>query len=213
MNIPVFDLSVYISFFFSLFALVNPIGMIPIFTSITNTQSIKERNQTNFIANLSVIFILFFSLLFGNIILDLFNISLNSFRIAGGILIISIAFSMVNGKLIENIKHSKNKKLKNNFAQNVAVVPLAMPLIAGPGAISATIIWSTHYSSWINILGCTITIVLFSFLCWCLFKIAPVIVKFIGENGINIMTRIMGLLLMAIGVEFIIVALRSIFIN
>ncbi|XBC39460.1 MAG: YchE family NAAT transporter [Buchnera aphidicola (Nurudea shiraii)] len=214
MNIPIFDFSIYISFFFSLFALVNPIGMIPIFTSITNTQSKKERNKTNFTANLAVICILFFSLLFGNVILDLFNISLNSFRIAGGILIISIAFSMVSGKFIDSIKDSKNKNLKNNLTKNIAVVPLAMPLIAGPGAISATIIWSTHYSSWINTLGCTITIILFSFLCWCLFKIAPLIVNFIGENGINIMTRIMGLLLMAIGVEFIIIALRSIlFIN
>ncbi|XBC38411.1 MAG: YchE family NAAT transporter [Buchnera aphidicola (Floraphis choui)] len=213
MNVPVFDLSVYISFFFSLFALVNPIGMIPIFTSITNAQSVKERNQTNFVANLAVIFILFFSLLFGNIILDLFNISLNSFRIAGGILIISIAFSMVNGKLIANIKQNKNTSLKSNLTNNIAVVPLAMPLIAGPGAISATIIWSTHYSSWINTLGCTITIILFSCLCWCLFKIAPLIVDIIGESGINVMTRIMGLLLMAIGVEFIVVGLKSILFN
>ncbi|QCI23276.1 YchE family NAAT transporter [Buchnera aphidicola] len=215
MNISVFDLSAYISFFFSLFALVNPIGMIPIFTSMTNAQSIKERNKTNFTANVAVIFILFFALLFGNIILDLFNISLNSFRISGGILIISIAFSMVNGKLIANIKNNKdNIDSKNNLTtSSIAVVPLAMPLIAGPGAISSTIIWSTHYSSWMNILGCTITIILFSCLCWCLFRIAPIIVNVIGESGINIMTRIMGLLLMAIGVEFIIVGLKSIFLN
>ncbi|XBC37890.1 MAG: YchE family NAAT transporter [Buchnera aphidicola (Meitanaphis microgallis)] len=213
MSVPVCDLSAYISFFFSLFALVNPIGMIPIFTSMTNSQSIEERNQTNFTANLAVIFILFFSLLFGNIILDVFNISLSSFRISGGILIVSIAFSMVNGKLIANIKNNKNKDIKNNLTNSIAVVPLAMPLIAGPGAISATIIWSTHYSSWINMLGCTITIVLFSCLCWCLFKIAPLIVDVIGESGINIMTRIMGLLLMAIGVEFIIIGLKSIFFS
>ncbi|XBC42517.1 MAG: YchE family NAAT transporter [Buchnera aphidicola (Meitanaphis elongallis)] len=213
MSVPVCDLSAYISFFFSLFALVNPIGMIPIFTSMTNSQSTEERNQTNFTANLAVIFILFFSLLFGNIILDVFNISLSSFRISGGILIVSIAFSMVNGKLIANIKNNKNKDIKNNLTNSIAVVPLAMPLIAGPGAISATIIWSTHYSSWVNMLGCTITIVLFSCLCWCLFKIAPLIVDVIGESGINIMTRIMGLLLMAIGVEFIIIGLKSIFFS
>lgn len=213
MHISMFDLSAYISFFFSLFALVNPIGMIPIFTSMTNFQSIEERNQTNFTANLAVIFILLFSLLFGNIILDLFNISLSSFRISGGILIISIAFSMVNGKLIASIKDNNNKNVKNSFTDSIAVVPLAMPLIAGPGAISATIIWSTHYSSWINTLGCTITIILFSLLCWCLFKIAPLIANIIGESGINIMTRIMGLLLMSIGIEFIVAGLKSIFFS
>ncbi|XBC44600.1 MAG: YchE family NAAT transporter [Buchnera aphidicola (Schlechtendalia peitan)] len=213
MNSSVFDMSVYISFFFSLFVLVNPIGMIPIFTSMTKFQSIQERNQTNFTTNMAVIFILFFSLLFGNIVLDLFNISLSSFRISGGILIISIAFSMVNGKLVSNIKDKINKNSRSNLTSNIAVVPLAMPLIAGPGAISSTIIWSTHYSSWINILGCTITIILFSLLCWCLFKISPLIVNIIGESGINIMTRIMGLLLMAIGIEFIVAGLKSIFLN
>ncbi|XBC40475.1 MAG: YchE family NAAT transporter [Buchnera aphidicola (Nurudea ibofushi)] len=213
MNSFIFDMSTYVSFFFSLFALINPIGMIPIFMSMTNSQSEIERNQTNFTTNIAVTFILFFSLLFGNVVLDLFNISLSSFRIAGGMLIISLAFAMVNGKLISNIKKDINKNRNKNVTGNIAVVPLAMPLIAGPGAISSTIIWSTHYSSWVNILGCTITIIIFSCFCWCLFKISPLIVEIIGENGINVMTRIMGLLLMAIGVELIILGLKSIFLG
>ncbi|MBZ2279350.1 NAAT family transporter, partial [Buchnera aphidicola] len=133
MNISIFDLSIYLKFFISLFALVNPIGMIPIFTSITSNQNVLEKAKTNLIANSSAALILLISLLIGNNILNVFGISINSFRIAGGILIISIAYSMISGAFIDNIKNKKN-----NAIENISVVPLAMPLIAGPGAISST---------------------------------------------------------------------------
>lgn len=211
MNIFMFDLSIYISFFFNLFILVNPIGMIPIFASMTNCQSELERAKTNLIANVSVAIILCISLLFGSFILNLFSISINSFRIAGGLLVMFIAISMINGSFIQNLNN--NKKSKKNISENISIVPLAMPLIAGPGAISSTIVWSTNYSSAINLLGFSITIFTFSFFCWLLFKISPFVVKFLGETGINIMTRIMGLILMSLGIEFIIVGLKSLFFN
>lgn len=211
MNIFMFDLSIYISFFFNLFALVNPIGMIPIFTSMTNHQSVVERNKTNLIANASVAIILCISLFFGNFILNLFSISIDSFRISGGILVISIAFSMINGKFINNI--NKSRQSKKNIPDNISIVPLAMPLIAGPGAISSTIVWSTHNSSLINMIGCSITILIFSFFCWLLFKISPCIVTILKDTGINIMTRIMGLILMSLGIEFIVIGLKSSFFN
>lgn len=214
MHVFMFDLSIYISFFFSLFALVNPIGMIPIFTSMTSHQSEIERNRTNLIANFSVAVILSVSLIFGSSILDLFGISINSFRISGGILVIIIAMSMINGQFINDIKNNKtNKKLDKKVHGNISIVPLAMPLIAGPGAISSTIVWSIHHSSIINMLGCIITIILFSFFCWILFKVSPIIVEVLGRTGINIMTRIMGLLLMSLGIEFILVGLKATYSN
>ncbi|AAO26975.1 putative membrane protein [Buchnera aphidicola str. Bp (Baizongia pistaciae)] len=209
MNVEMFDFSIYISFFFSLFALVNPIGMIPIFTSMTNHQSIVERNKTNLIANFSVAIILSISLIFGSFILNLFGISINSFRISGGILVMIIAISMINGNFINNINNQKNGKLDKDIARNISIVPLAMPLIAGPGAISSTIVWSTHYSSVENIFGCMVTIMLFSCFCWTLFKVSPIIVDILGRTGINIMTRIMGLLLMSLGIEFILAGLKA----
>ncbi|WP_343192365.1 YchE family NAAT transporter [Buchnera aphidicola (Formosaphis micheliae)] len=207
MNIEMSDFSTYIKFFISLCALVNPIGMIPIFTSITSHQNRTERNNTNFIANLSVVIILCTSLFLGNYILELFGISINSFRIAGGILIIMIALSMLNGKLMSDMR--QKNQIKSSISKNIAVVPLAMPLIAGPGAISSTIVWSTNYSGIGNILGCTIVIILFSILCWLLFKAAPFFVFLLGNTGINIITRIMGLLLMSLGIEFIITGIKT----
>ncbi|WP_284442969.1 YchE family NAAT transporter [Buchnera aphidicola] len=210
MNISIFDLSIYIKFFIGLCALVNPIGMIPIFTTMTNNQSFLERKKTNLIANVSASLILLISLFFGADILNIFGISINSFRIAGGILIISIAFSMISGQFIKKIKKTKDKKEENKL-DNISVVPLAMPLIAGPGAISSTIVWSTYYSSWMNLFLCSLVIFLFSFVCWLCFEAAPCVVQILGKTGINIITRVMGLLLMSLGIEFIIIGIKSIF--
>ncbi|QCI24907.1 YchE family NAAT transporter [Buchnera aphidicola (Rhopalosiphum padi)] len=206
MHISMFDFSIYIKFFVSLCALVNPIGMIPIFTTMTNNQSNLERKKTNLIANFSAFLILLISLFLGNSILNAFGISINSFRIAGGILIIGIAFSMISGKFTKNKKTSTEEN-----QENISVVPLAMPLIAGPGAISSTIVWSTYYSTWINFLGCSIAIFLFSCVCWLCFRAAPCVVEILGKTGINIITRIMGLLLMSLGIEFLSIGIKSIF--
>ncbi|QCI19831.1 MAG: YchE family NAAT transporter [Buchnera aphidicola (Brevicoryne brassicae)] len=207
MNISIFDLSIYIKFFIGLCALVNPIGMIPIFTTMTHGQSVLEKQRTNLVANFSASLILIISLFFGSSILNAFGISISSFRIAGGILIISIAFSMITGEFINQIKKIK----ENKISQNISVVPLAMPLIAGPGAISSTIVWSTYYSTWINLFGCSLAIFLFSLVCWLCFQAAPCVVKILGQTGINIITRIMGLLLMSLGIEFITIGISTVF--
>ncbi|CAL4322242.1 YchE family NAAT transporter [Buchnera aphidicola] len=210
MHISIFDFSIYIKFFVSLCALVNPIGMIPIFTSMTSHQSDIDKKKTNLVANFSAFLILFISLFLGNNILNAFGISINSFRIAGGILIISIAFSMISGKFTRNKKRNISEKENQ---ENISVVPLAMPLIAGPGAISSTIVWSTYYPTWINLLGCSISIFFFSIVCWLCFRAAPCVVNILGKTGINIITRIMGLLLMSLGIEFLSIGIKSIFLH
>ncbi|CAL4042614.1 UPF0056 membrane protein YhcE [Buchnera aphidicola (Phyllaphis fagi)] len=207
----IYNFSIYINFFAELFALVNPIGMIPIFMGITGLQSTKERKKINMISNFSASIILISSLLIGNIILKFFNISIESFRISGGLLIIGIALSMMNGSLINNLKTQKEKLPYQK--ENISIIPLSMPLIAGPGAISSTIIWGTHHNTVNNIIGCSITILLFSLICWILFQSAPFFIKIVGQTGINILTRIMGLLLMSLGVEFISTGIKLIFLK
>jgi len=204
------DFSGYIKFFVGLFALVNPIGILPVFISMTNYQGAVERNKTNLTANLSVAIILCTSLFLGDGILHLFGISIDSFRIAGGILVVTIAMSMISGKLGED-KQNKQEKSETAIRENVGVVPLALPLMAGPGAISSTIVWSSRYHNWENLLGFTLAIAFFSFCCWLLFRAAPMVMKLLGQTGINVITRIMGLLLMALGIEFIVAGVKTIF--
>ncbi|WP_159564481.1 YchE family NAAT transporter [Budvicia diplopodorum] len=204
------DLSGYIKFLVGMFALVNPVGILPVFISMTNYQSPAARDKTNLTANLSVAIILWCSLFLGDTILRTFGISIDSFRIAGGILIVTIAMSMISGKLGED-KQNKQEKTETAIRDNVGVVPLALPLMAGPGAISSTIVWSTRYNSWLDYLGFFVAIALFSFCCWLLFRAAPLLVRLLGQTGINVITRIMGLLLMSLGIEFIVTGVKASF--
>lgn len=204
------DFSGYIKFFGGLFALVNPIGILPVFISMTSHQPEVVRNKTNVTANLSVSIILCISLFLGDVILHIFGISIDSFRIAGGILVTTIAMSMISGKLGEH-KQNKQEKSETVIGENVGVVPLALPLMAGPGAISSTIVWSSHYQNWENLFGITLTIAIFCFCCWLLFRAAPLVMKLLGQTGINVITRIMGLLLMALGIEFIVTGIKATF--
>ncbi|BDH45640.1 UPF0056 inner membrane protein [Salmonella enterica subsp. enterica serovar Choleraesuis] len=210
MSQSLFDLPTYFKFFIGLFALVNPVGIIPVFISMTSYQTAAARNKTNLTANLSVAIILWTSLFLGDGILQLFGISIDSFRIAGGILVVTIAMSMISGRLGED-KQNKQEKSETAIRENVGVVPLALPLMAGPGAISSTIVWGSRYHNWMHLLGFTVSIALFALCCWLLFRAAPWLSRLLGQTGINVITRIMGLLLMALGIEFIVTGIRALF--
>ena len=210
MNTLALDLSGYIKFFVGLFALVNPVGIIPVFISMTSYQAVAERNKTNLTANLAVAIILWTSLFLGDAILHIFGISIDSFRIAGGILVVTIAMSMISGKLGED-KQNKQEKSETAIRESIGVVPLALPLMAGPGAISSTIVWGTRYHSLMHLIGFSVAIALFALCCWGVFRMAPWLVRLLGQTGINVITRIMGLLLMALGIEFIVTGIKSIF--
>ncbi|EOU4942707.1 YchE family NAAT transporter [Enterobacter hormaechei] len=201
-----FDFPTYFKFFIGLFALVNPVGIIPVFISMTSYQTAAARNKTNLTANLSVAIILLTSLYLGDAILQVFGISIDSFRIAGGILVVTIAMSMISGKLGED-KQNKQEKSETAIRESIGVVPLALPLMAGPGAISSTIVWGTRYHSLMHLIGFSVAIALFALCCWG----APWLVRLLGQTGINVITRIMGLLLMALGIEFIVTGIKSIF--
>lgn len=207
----VINIAIYLQFFIGLFAIVNPFGTLPIFFSMTSHQYEADRNKTSLITALSIGVILLVSLYFGKMILDAFSISLNSFRVAGGFLIVSIAMTMISGKLGE---HKQNKEEKNadvSEYDNIAVVPLAMPIMAGPGAIGSTIVWGTRYNHWIDYLGFSIAIITFALICYILFRFSAPLIKRLGKTGTNIVTRIMGLILMALGIEIIVAGLSNLF--
>ncbi|MEZ9564785.1 YchE family NAAT transporter [Vibrio artabrorum] len=202
------ELAIFLQFFLGLVAAVNPIGIMPIFVSLTAHMPPEERNRTALQANVAVAVILIVSLVAGQLLLDMFSISLDSFRVAGGLLLLSIAFSMMSGKLGED-KQNKQEKSEYISKEQIGVVPLAMPLMAGPGAISSTIVYSSRYPATIDTLGIGISIIVFATCSWLLFRSAPVIVRFLGQTGINVITRIMGLILGALGIEFIANGLRN----
>ncbi|WGE89728.1 YchE family NAAT transporter [Actinobacillus arthritidis] len=205
------NFAIYLQFFIGLFAIVNPFGSLPIFFSMTTHQYEAERNHTSLITSVSIGIILLVSLFFGKLILDAFSISLDSFRVAGGFLIVSIAMTMISGKLGE---HKQNKEEKNadvSEYENIGVVPLAMPIMAGPGAIGSTIVWGTRYNHITDYIGFSIAIIVFAIVCYTLFRFSAPLVKKLGKTGSNVVTRIMGLILMALGIEIIVAGLGNLF--
>ncbi|KFZ38388.1 amino acid transporter [Shewanella mangrovi] len=204
------DLTLYVKFFFGLLAIINPVGLLPVFVSLTSHQTDAERNQTAKVANLSVVVILLCTMVAGQYILDLFSISLSAFRIAGGSLIAIIAMSMLQGKLSE-VKRNKEEDREASAMESVAVVPLALPLMAGPGAISSVIVFAAEHGGWLNISGMTLTVLLFGMLSYGLFKMATAINKLLGKTGINVITRLMGLLMLSIGIEVMAAGLKGLF--
>ncbi len=205
-----FEIAIFLQFFLGLVAAVNPVGIMPVFVSLTGHMTLEEKNKTAATANIAVAIILIIALLAGQMLLALFSISLDSFRVAGGLLLLSIAFSMMSGKLGED-KQNKQEKSEYISREQIAVVPLAMPLMAGPGAISSTIVYGSRYPNMLDTLGIILTVVAFSFCSWLLFRSAPYIVRLLGQTGINVITRIMGLILGALGIEFIANGLRNLF--
>ena len=204
------ELAIFLQFFLGLVAAVNPVGIMPVFVSLTGHMTPEEKSKTATTANVAVAVILIISLFAGQLLLDMFSISLDSFRVAGGLLLLSIAFSMMSGKLGED-KQNKQEKSEYVSREQIGVVPLAMPLMAGPGAISSTIVYGARYPSAFDTVGISITIVLFCLCSWLLFRSAPLIVRFLGQTGINVITRILGLILGALGIEFIANGLRNLF--
>lgn len=200
----------YLKFFIGLVAIINPLGLLPVFVSLTSQQTHQERLKTNTTANFAVLVILLVSMFFGQMILDAFNISISSFRIAGGSLIVMIAWSMLQGKLGE-VRHNKEEKGDTMVKESIAVVPLALPLMAGPGAISSTIVYAAQFNSPQDLLGLSLVVLVFCLMSWLIFCAAPILFRLMGKTGINVITRIMGLIMMSLGIEIMVAGIKHIF--
>ncbi|QYJ84573.1 YchE family NAAT transporter [Shewanella mesophila] len=204
------DLTIYVKFFLGLVAIINPVGLLPVFVSLTSHQTELERNQTAKNANLAVVIILLVTIVAGQHILNMFSISLSAFRIAGGALIAIIAMSMLQGKLGE-VKRNQEEDREASGMESVAVVPLALPLMAGPGAISSVIVSAAQHKTLTDLIGMSITVIIFGLTSFALFRMAPVIFKLLGKTGINVITRLMGLLMLSIGIEVIAAGFKGLF--
>lgn len=200
----------YLKFFVTLLAIVNPVGTIPIFINMTASQTPETRNKNGSMAAISMAVILSVVLFSGEAILRFFGISVDSFRVGGGILILLMAISMLNAKM-SNVKQTKEEELDSAERDSVAVVPLGTPLLAGPGAISTIILYAQRDPSVSHSVYLFIGIILLAGLTAVLFRLAPTIARFLGRTGINIVTRLMGLIMAAMGVEFIAHGLRQLF--
>lgn len=204
------DYAEYIKIFIGLLAIVNPLGAIPLFISMTAGESSSQRRQTINQVGIGVMLILLVSLFFGEPILHLFGITIDSFRVGGGILVLLMAIAMLHAKT-SPIRQTDEEADESIDKESVAIVPLAMPLLAGPGAISTVILAAHKSTGVVHYMTVALGIMLLSLVVWGVLRLSPWIEKHISATGINIFTRIMGLILAAIAIEFIANGMKGLF--
>ncbi len=182
----------------------------PIFISATHGWSEADRAKTAKTVALTVFIVLTISAFFGDLILDFFGVTIPSFQVGGGILLMLIAISMMHGKQ-SGARQTPEEAQTLAEREVIAIVPLSIPLLAGPGAISNMIIAAQQNSSFAGHLSLIAPIFCISLIIWLVLKLAVVISKKLGPIGINIVTRLMGLILAAMAVEFIAHGLHGLF--
>lgn len=194
--------------FFSLLALINPIGAIPFFISLTESQTDEEKRRTIKVASISVAIVIGLSALLGEQIISFFGFSVGSLQVGGGIIMIMIALNMLNAQT-SRTKATPEEEDEAGAKASIAVVPLAIPLLTGPGSISTVIIYAANSHHWYERAGLVAIGAVLAFLCFVAMRLAEPIANWIGRTGINIATRLMGLMLSALAVEFIVNGLRA----
>lgn len=200
-----------LTIFTALFAIMNPLGTLPVFLTLTDGLSDKERRQIAAQA-LTIAFCINAAFaIAGGEILRAFGITLPAFRIAGGILVFVIGFQMVNGSP-SHIQHptQADRNAASTQQMSIAISPLGMPILAGPGTITTAMNF-TMGQSWAMSIATVAMLAVLSLLAFLLFSFGTVIARFLGRNIMNVITRLMGLLLAVIGIQLLITGLTSAF--
>ena len=200
----------YLQLMAGLMSVVNPIGAIPTFMALTAARTNEDKNRTAIVCACAVFMVLQIALLAGEPILNFFSISLPAFRVAGGILILLMGLSMLHVNP-DRSRHTPEEQAESYEKESIAVVPLAIPLLSGPGAISTTIVYGHMGHSWLHYGLVSLVILSISLIVLVALLIAPKIARAMGSTGINVVTRVMGLVLAAIAVEFIAKGLTALF--
>jgi multiple antibiotic resistance protein len=192
----------FLASFSSLFSVANPTAAMPIFLSLTQNYSESERKSTALWTSIYMFLILVVFLFAGTAILSFFGISLSGIRIAGGLIIMRAAFSMLN-------PDKSGKKLTDEDEEeamhkdDITFSPLAMPMLSGPGSIAVVIGFASQATGMGDYLIHSISISLVVLIAYIVLRLSPAIMKYMGTTGMNVMTRMMGFIALAISVQFI----------
>jgi multiple antibiotic resistance protein len=188
----------------TLLAIVNPLAIVPFFIHYTQDFSPAQRNKTIWVSSFSAFVVIAVCALAGLQILSFFGISLASFQVGGGLLLLTSALNMLNSRPAEakTTGHELEDGVeKAAMGASIAVVPLTIPLLTGPASMSTVVIYADKAKTFLQLstlVGYGVVVALATALC---FSLAEPIARFLGKTGINVMTRLMGLILAALAVE------------
>lgn len=190
----------YVKIFVAMLVVVNPFGIMPVFVAMTSPQSAGERKRIARIASQTVAVALLISAIFGERVLDMFGISIASFKVGGAILIMLNAMAMMQAMPARD-KQTPEEAEEAEDKASIAVVPLGIPLLAGPGAMSTIIIYASEKKVVWHLLGVCATAIGVAIVTWIALRIAIRVGQRMSTTTMNVATRIMGLLLAALAVE------------
>jgi multiple antibiotic resistance protein len=189
--------------FTSLLAIVNPLGAVPIFLAMTGHYDRGHRRATLRRAILTALITLSLFALLGTYILRFFGITTHAFQIAGGIIFFGIGWDMLQARR-SRVKTTEEEETEGATMEDVGIIPLGLPTLAGPGAITTVIALNGQADTLARALSVYAAIVLVLLICWALLSAAPAVTRRMGQTGMNVLTRLMGLLVMVVGAQFVI---------
>ncbi len=185
--------------FISMFTMVNPIGVIPVFTAMTSKLSPQESHRVARKASFTALIILLAFALTGQWIFRFFSISVNSLRVAGGVIFFFMGYEMLQARLTRT---QFDDETNHEYINDISITPLAIPIICGPGAITTAILLMNESKSTIESGIVMVVIFLLITITYILLLGAKQVTRLIGESGNKVMLRLMGLIVMVIAVEF-----------
>lgn len=187
--------------FGALVPITNPFSTAPVFASLSRRFSVERRNQQAYLACVYTAGTLTVALIAGALIMSFFGISLPALRIAGGLVVARVGFGMLNPEPEKELpEDSKDEAMQMT---DIAFTPISMPLLSGPGSIAMTIGMASEADNVLEYAGIGIGIVLTALFAWLILRSSTRVAEVLGVTGMNVLTRLMGLVLVCIGVQFV----------
>jgi len=205
------DVSFFITVFMSYFAIVNPIAITPIFMALTETYDENLKKKTAIKSVISALIIGLAFIFFGHVIFNIFGISMGAFKIAGGFIVAKIGYDLLQGKSSDIA--AKNEKDDGSPKSDIAITPIAIPLLAGPGAIAASMNFTGDAPTFAHVMGVIIAFVAILLITLFMFLFADKVSKSISPSIMNVLSKLMGLILAILGVQMLCDGIKAMFMS
>jgi multiple antibiotic resistance protein len=195
------DFAFTLSFFVTLFSVLNPPHAVPLFLAMVPSATPDTTRRVARVAALTVLVALTTSLLVGEQLLAMFYITVPAFQVAGGLLILLMGLSMLQGQ-VSPAKTTPAEAAEVAEWREIAVVPLGTPILAGAGSMSTVIVFAHQADGWAQMSGLVLGIVGNFLLCWAFLRFSAKLLDLLGHTGMNVISRLMGMILVAMAVQF-----------
>jgi multiple antibiotic resistance protein len=191
----------------AIFSIVNPLGAIPLYLSLTNTYSQVHRNETALHVSIYTVGILMVFFWLGIYLLNFFGIEIHALRIAGGLILLNSGFGLMSGNMEGSRAISKKVKEEAEHKEDISFTPMAMPMLAGPGSISFLITKYAENKAIESKLSISLSIIIVGLIIFIILKYSSLFYRILGNAGLKALSRIMGFLVMAIGMQYMIIGI------